>query len=1480
MHDREAGRAGPRMLAGVLLLAAACAVAWWHGRAQSAGDALFPRGSYAYLDDEPDQLFDASAATTPAGANARSTATSARHPIRISLDAARRAVERGTVAVVLPENTRYDVRFEREERASTGDWTFIGRVATPFGDLASVLTFGPDGVFGTLPAPDGRVFHITTRHGVSSIAPAGGLLPAGADALDGASDIALPPRAPSAGTPRGRIGGAKVSGARPPPAQTMRARAGAVAPQAAAPGVDYIDVLGVYTADLVSLRGSASAAETEFANLVAITNQAHVDSGTRARFRLVRLVQTEYPGDRGNTSALYAMTGNALPDGLDLAALRQEVTADLVAMVRPFMEGDTNCGIAWLNGAYLAPDNASADYGFSVSSVDPCGPLVLAHEIGHNLGSTHDAPNATAPGAYDYSMGYRQEGPPGFGTVMAYAGAMPWIARFSDPGSHACEAPCGTASTDNVRSIDQMAPRAARFVNPHGTIVIDDASIVEGDVEAFLPVRVRLGAPAAESGVWFEVRARDGTAKAGEDFGNASGRTFIPPGERDATVLVAIAGDEREEADETFELVLADVVGATLHRGEAVATIVNDDPRVRIQGRLVFPEGVEPPSTSFLMHTYDDAAGEHLETLEIASPTFAFELVVVPGTPVVLELLEHPEGFAEQVVHLGQVTADVERQLVVSPKLRVSGKLVFAEGVAPPSGPVDVVISQQGASGSFGYYVEAAPPTFEFARDGYNRGAKITIRAQPGLPFYQASAAWDDVQRDVHAEIAIPATPELVAIVGSAHRESDPPSASGSPVAVRLGGPAPTGGTRVRLTAVSDTATAGEDFSPFDVVLQIPEGETEAVTDEILWILSDDLVEGTERFQVVAGEVVGARPLPGVSGRFEIHDDDYSRNATLDVDGDGASDLLWHSRLEQRVRWRLMRGANGQGFGEKAVGNAYGVAAIDDLNADGEVDLLWQDDARTKLAGWVSYAGEYEVQVGEAHPGSEWHAVGSADPWGAGHAQPLWLAQDGSRLRVGLDAGTEFDVPPGVRLAATGDFDGDGREDLLWQEGTTNRFLAWHGRADHRFEAPGSLVVDVHGGTLVGAADVDGDGRDELLWHGGPMGTLRWWSIDGGQATRAGEQALPSGHGLVAIGDYSGDGRSDLVWRDARRTRLWLWRAWRTGFVESEIGEHPGGDWAPIQVGLPDAATGAGGNGGALHVTDVDGDGRDDLVWHNASIGQLDWWRMQAGRRVGLLGRAVAPMALLAVGRFDGAAGGAVWQDRAGALWLEALHGADGDSGLVRIAAAPAPEWRFIGVADIDGDGRHDLLWQDPLGRQLHWWLMDGAGAPRQATSALPPGFTLATVGDLDGNGRDDLVWHDAQRGEVVLWRLRDAGPELSVIAGWPAGDAVQLRASGDIDGDGRSDLLWLDRPRGTLVWWRMGGAARVATRSRAVPPGYALLATGDLDGDGVDEILWHDRGRDELRAWTTPAFGERVVADHPGDAIATPRMVTAPDGP
>ncbi|KGQ18621.1 putative secreted protein [Lysobacter dokdonensis DS-58] len=372
----------------------------------------------------------------------------------IHLDAAmaRRALRDGTLEVVLPDGTAYPVKIERQETHGGGHWSLVGRVQTAVGAQSMVLTFGGNAVFGQVPMPDGHAMQIETEgNGLITVAPARNLVPRSQPGRPATPDYRVPP-------------GGEFD--------TQYFKAVADQPLRLDDGKPVrIDVLALYSPELVARRGSVAAAKTQIAHLIAVANQAHRDSGTRVRLHMIGAQEVAIPADLTNAQALDVLTAGRYGD-IDFEALRDKTAADLAAFIRPVSETDDTCGASWLNGAHEQGE-AGLDpaHGYVVANVSPCGAYVLAHEIGHAMGAAHDiaaqtdADGVVTYGAYPFSFDLRT---PMFGTLMTDPGEGRWIGRFSNPHPTACDgAPCGVAGRiDNARGIDLAAPAVARFRDP------------------------------------------------------------------------------------------------------------------------------------------------------------------------------------------------------------------------------------------------------------------------------------------------------------------------------------------------------------------------------------------------------------------------------------------------------------------------------------------------------------------------------------------------------------------------------------------------------------------------------------------------------------------------------------------------------------------------------------------------------------------------------------------------------------------------------------------------------------------------------------------------------------------------------------------------------------------------------------------------------------------------------------------------------
>jgi len=225
----------------------------------------------------------------------------------------------------------------------------------------------------------------------------------------------------------------------------------------AAPDDTIVDIMVLYSPGLASsYPDSALTARLDL--LLAITNQAYVDSGISMYLRMVHSEEIAYSETGFNSQALQDLTdGNGVFSGV--AAMRNTYGADLVSFIRPYHQPTNGgCGSAW-----VITGTGRDDLGFSVISDGDdsagsnffCSNYTWSHELGHNMGCAHDRANAGIPGIYTYSYGY---GFPGFsGTIMSYIN--PEVPYFSNPDLILCDDgnpgngnpdPCGVDESDQL----------------------------------------------------------------------------------------------------------------------------------------------------------------------------------------------------------------------------------------------------------------------------------------------------------------------------------------------------------------------------------------------------------------------------------------------------------------------------------------------------------------------------------------------------------------------------------------------------------------------------------------------------------------------------------------------------------------------------------------------------------------------------------------------------------------------------------------------------------------------------------------------------------------------------------------------------------------------------------------------------------------------------------------------------------------------
>jgi hypothetical protein len=218
-----------------------------------------------------------------------------------------------------------------------------------------------------------------------------------------------------------------------------------------------IDVLVAYTPDARSQEGGTAAIEALSILAVDETNQAYANSAIGAQLRLVHTAEVSYVESGSISTDLSRLRSKT--DGYmdEVHAWRETHLADVVALINA--NGGGYCGIAYV---MTNLSNSFESNAFSVT-LRTCatGNYSFGHEVGHNMGSTHDRDNGGSA-LYEYSYGYQDPGAV-FRTVMAYncPGGCPRRQHFSNPDVLFQGLPTGidhdldpNNAADNARSIN------------------------------------------------------------------------------------------------------------------------------------------------------------------------------------------------------------------------------------------------------------------------------------------------------------------------------------------------------------------------------------------------------------------------------------------------------------------------------------------------------------------------------------------------------------------------------------------------------------------------------------------------------------------------------------------------------------------------------------------------------------------------------------------------------------------------------------------------------------------------------------------------------------------------------------------------------------------------------------------------------------------------------------------------------------------
>jgi hypothetical protein len=693
--------------------------------------------------------------------------------------------------------------------------------------------------------------------------------------------------------------------------------------------------------------------------------------------------------------------------------------------------------------------------------------------------------------------------------------------------------------------------------------------------------------------------------------------------------------------------------------------------------------------------------------------------------------------------------------------------------------------------------------------------------------------------------------------------------------------PASTGGANVTGWVVGAVG-GGQSLSTTTVT-------TIYQTPFIYKVIFEGLTDGAQyTFTVSAVNPVGTGPaattqatLPcgsfGLPGRPLVDNTDnpvqLHNMVAADLNLDGKLDVLSPSTYDTTFLGHG-DGSFSRGIQSDRYDDNQGVSVVGDFNKDGKLDILAAVNSGSfgpsLTARLGDGTGKFPTNRTAAPLPATPTAGGAADIDGDGRLDAVFGSGTSYTVLLGLGDGTfpqRADVPVGksIEALALGDLNGDQKTDLVLAVGglpttTGSGLFVCLGNGDGTFQSPVTYGTPAYFNsvTQIALADLNGDGHLDAIATGDAASVSVL--LGNGDGTLQGTQAYgtPCNNHSLLVTDVNADGRLDVV-------------AGSTGTCPTSAGYGPSG-FVHVLLGNGNGTLGTASvmavpplTDRGLAAGDFDGDGKIDLV-----VAPLNLPSFAVLKGLGT-GAFVAPAQTGSSGQptdiWTGSiAGGSTldvltygWSVVSGANNIQMRLvdypvAADGTLGAPQVTTGPAFTQQpfFMTVADLNGDGKPDVLAGEPAGAggvgAFDVFVGQGNGgfiAGNRYTFVAGAQWQAPVLCDIDHDGKLDAVVNTGTQVSIFPGHGNGTfGLSYTLLQAQVTGGVI---ACADLDGDNYPELIVPDTHSQWQVAHGNGNFTFQTPVSYAARPGDGPVGTvpvlTDVNGDGKLDLAVQANG-------------------------------------
>ena len=126
-------------------------------------------------------------------------------------------------------------------------------------------------------------------------------------------------------------------------------------------------------------------------------------------------------------------------------------------------------------------------------------------------------------------------------------------------------------------------------------------------------------------------------------------------------------------------------------------------------------------------------------------------------------------------------------------------------------------------------------------------------------------------------------------------------------------------------------------------------------------------------------------------------------------------------------------------------------------------------------------------------------------------------------------------------IAGSGDFNSDGKPDILWQNTSTGQRVIWlmNGATFQSFVSFATLATSW---SIAGSGDFNGDGKADILWQNTSTGQRVIWLMNGTTfQSFVSFATVDTSWSIAGSGDFNGDGKADILWQNNSTGQRVIW---------------------------------------------------------------------------------------------------------------------------------------------------------------------------------------------------------------------------------------------------------------------------------------------------------------------------------------------------